>query len=146
MKLSPIQTFGPATVCVPLLWMLVFGNVPQTDALTAIDDSAATLPNSPVVIAVLANDAVSAINTAAILRVTQPAHGKVVINSTPTNHAELTPLFQFAATQLSNTVVQVAFTNQYPWYLANGMWVDNSVNDNDWISGFFPGALWLIYE
>jgi rhamnogalacturonyl hydrolase YesR len=126
--------------------MLVFWNVSQADALTAIDDSAATLPNSPVVIAVLANDAVSTSNATAILRVTQPTHGQVVINSTPTNHAELTPLFQFAATQLSNTVVQVAITNQYPWYLTNGVWLDEEVDDNDWISGFFPGALWLIYE
>jgi unsaturated chondroitin disaccharide hydrolase len=126
--------------------MLVFWNVSQADALTAMDDSAATFPNSPVVIAVLINDFVSTSNATAILRITQPGHGRVIINSTAVTTAELTPLFQFAATQLSNTVVQVAITNQYPWYLTNGVWVGRAVNDNDWISGFFPGALWMIYE
>ena len=106
----------------------------------------ATLPNSSVVIAVLANDAVSATNATAILRVTQPAHGRVVINSNPTNHAEVAQLFQFAAAQLSNTVVGIEITNQYPWYQANGVWVDRAADDADWTSGFFPGALWLIYE
>jgi hypothetical protein len=119
----------------------------RADALTAVDDSAATLPNTPVVIAALTNDFVSTSNAAAILRVTQPAHGRVVINSTPVTTAELTPLFQFTAVQLSNTVVQVGNTNLYPWVtLTNGSWETVPAGDNNWISGFFPGVLWHIYE
>jgi unsaturated chondroitin disaccharide hydrolase len=119
-------------------------------ALTAVDDSATTLPETPLRIEVLANDAVPT-NATAILRVTQPAHGRVILNSTFTIHAELTPLFQFAARQLSNTVMQVAITNFYPWYLTNGVWRSISTNtpsnpDKNWISGFFPGSLWMIYE
>lgn len=130
-----------------IVWFLfVCGAALRTDALTAVDDSAATLPNISITINALTNDFVSISNSTAILRVTQPVHGRVIINSTPANHAELTPLFQFAAMQLSNTVVQVALTNQYPWYLVNGVWQKNSINDNDWISGFFPGELWMIYE
>lgn len=128
------------------LLLLLVGGAGPAGALTAVDDSVETLPNAAVTISVLADDLVSSSNAAAILRVTQPAHGRVVINSTPANHAELTPLFQFAATQLSNTVVQVASTNLYPWYLTNGVWVGRAVDDNNWISGFFPGALWLVYE
>src|ERR1044071_5082487 len=70
--------------------------------LTAIDDSTTTLPNVPVTMAVLTNDLVSISNLTATLRVTQPAHGRVVINSAPAMTDELTPLFQFAAVQLSN--------------------------------------------
>ena len=128
------------------LAFLLCGGSLRAAVLNAVNDSAATLPNSSITIAVLANDAVSSSNSTSILRVTQPAHGQVVINSSPANHAELTPLFKFAATQLSNTVVQVAITNQYPWYLTNGVWTLRDVDDNDWVSGFFPGALWLIYE
>lgn len=114
----------------------------QANALTAVNDSASTLPNAAITLAVLTNDFVSTTNTTAILRVTQPVHGRVVINSIPTNHAELTPLFQFAATQLSNTVRQVAVTNLYPWYLTNGVWLSLPTNtpanpDNNWIGGFF---------
>src|SRR5438132_537899 len=91
---------------------LVFcGSAMAADGLTSVDDSAATLPDTPVVIAVLTNDAISTSNATAILRVTQPVHGKVIVTPTPAVHAELTPLFQFAATRLSNTVVQVAITN-----------------------------------
>lgn len=133
----------------PLLVSL--GSTLTADAITAVDDSAATLPATPVVISVLANDAVSTSNATALLRVTQPIHGKVVRNSTPGMHAELTPLFQFAATQLSNTVVQVGLTNWYPWYVTNGVWKSISTNtpanpDRNWISGFFPGSLWMVYE
>ena len=121
------------------------------NALTARDDAAATLADTPVVIAALANDSVSSSNSTAILRVTQPAHGQVMLNSNAASHAELTPWFQFAATQLSNTVVQVAVTNLYPWYLTNGVWLNLPTNtpanpDNNWIGGFFPGSLWMIYE
>jgi hypothetical protein len=120
-------------------------------AFTAVNDIAVTLPNAAITLPVLANDHVSPTNSAAILRVTQPAHGQVVINSTPAQHAELTPLFQFAANQLSNTVRQVGKTNLYPWYLTNGVWYCEGTNtpscpDCNWIGGFFPGSLWLVYE
>jgi rhamnogalacturonyl hydrolase YesR len=122
-------------------------NVLRVNALTAVDDSTVTLPNTPVVIVALTNDFVSASNSTAILRVTQPAQGRVIINSTPVTVAELTPLFQFAAVQLSNTAAQVANTNLYPWVtLTNGSWETAPAGDNNWISGFFPGALWHVYE
>jgi len=119
--------------------------------LTAVNDTAVTLPNTLVTLAVLANDDVSPTNSTAILRVTQPAHGRVVINSISAGHAELTPLFQFAARQLSNTVQQVVISNEYPWYINNGVWYTEPTNtpacpDCNWIGGFFPGSLWLIYE
>jgi hypothetical protein len=117
----------------------------SANAITASDDVTATLPNAAVEIAPLANDSLST-NSTGILRVTQPLHGRVAIRSTTGQHAELTPLFQFAAKQLSNTVIQVHATNQYPWYLTNGVWRDSLVNDADWISGFFPGSLWMVYE
>jgi unsaturated chondroitin disaccharide hydrolase len=145
MKFTGIIALKPASRWRFVLSLLICCNIVRADTPAAVDDFAFTLPNTSVVIAPLTNDFVST-NSTAILRVTQPVHGRVVINSIPASHAELTPLFQFAATQLSNTVVQVALTNQYPWYLVNGVWQNNVINDNDWISGFFPGELWLIYE
>ena len=116
-------------------------------ALTAVDDAAATPLNTPVTLAVLTNDFVSASNATAILRVTQPAHGRVVINSGATTNDELTPLLGFAAAQLSNTVTQVADTNLYPKLtLPDGSWDTAPIGDNNWVSGFFPGSLWLIHE
>jgi unsaturated chondroitin disaccharide hydrolase len=146
MKLSGIKAIKLSSRWLPVLPLLLCCHALWADTPAAVDDFAVTLPNTPVSIAVLTNDFVSASNATAILRVTPPAHGRVIINSTPATHAELTPLFQFAATQLSNTVVQVGNTNLYPWFLVNGVWQNNTINDNDWISGFFPGALWLIYE
>jgi hypothetical protein len=130
-----------------VLSLLFCGGILRADVLTALDDSVVTASNVPVAIAVLANDAVVAGNQTAILRITQPLHGKVVVNQGAVSNAELSRLFQFAAVQLSNTVAQVADTNSYPWYtLANGQWATESPSDNAWITGFFPGALWLIYE
>jgi hypothetical protein len=131
--------------------VLLCGGALRAAALTAVNDLGTTLPNASITMAPLTNDLVSTTNSTAILRVTQPAHGQVVINSTPTSHVELDPLFRFAATQLSNTVRQVAITNWYPWYLTNGVWLSLPTNtvanpDNNWIGGFFPGSLWLIYE
>jgi len=123
------------------------GNKLPAQTLAAVADTATTLPNAPVLVAVLANDLVVASNQTAILRVTQPLHGKVIINSGSVSNAELARLFQFAAIQLSNTVAQIGDTNLYPWWtLTNGAWVTGSVDDNNWTTGFFPGALWLIYE
>lgn len=151
-----LKCFGIKAMRLAILWrvivpLLLNGGALRADALIAVNDSAVTLPNTAITLAVLTNDYISASNTTAILRVTQPLHGLVVINSTPTNHAELTPLFQFAAKQLSNTVVQVAKTNLYPWYLTNGVWLSLPTNtpanpDANWIGGFFPGSLWLIFE
>jgi len=140
----PLTSVPLATLLMPLL---LCSGVFRADALTAVDDSAATLPNTPVTIALLTNDLVSASNQTAILRVTSPAHGRVVINSTPATNTELASLFQFAGVQLSNTVAQVGNTNLYPWVtMPNGAWDTAPVGDNNWISGFFPGALWLLYE
>ena len=70
----------------------------------------------------------------------------MVINSNaPVTPPELSRLFQFAAIQLSNTVVQMGNTNTYPRSTqTNGHW--NTVNNSDWTSGFFPGCLWYLYE
>lgn len=119
--------------------------------LTAVNDTAVTLPNTPITLTVLANDDISPTNSTGILRVTQPAHGQVVINSVSATHAELAPLFQFAARQLSNTVHEVVITNIYPFYQTNGVWFCMPTNtpecyDCNWVGGFFPGSLWLIYE
>lgn len=147
-----MKFIGTKTVNLTALWLCLMGHLlccsaPSADALTAIDDVAATLPNTSITLSVLTNDSISASNATAILRVNQPAHGRIIINSIPAAAAELTPLFQFAARQLSNTVVQVGDTNLYPWLvLPDGSWDTAPAGDNNWISGFFPGALWLIYE
>ena len=118
----------------------------RADSPAATNDLAATPKNQAVTISVLANDYDAASNQMGVLRVTAPAHGTVVINS---NAAVLTPqlaqLFQFAAVQLSNSVIQVGSTNSYPRStLANGKWTNSAVSD--WISGFFPGCMWYVYE
>src|SRR5579884_2328379 len=130
-----------------VLSLAVYANILRADSLTSVNDSVVTRSNTPIITAVLANDAVIASNQTAILRVSQPSHGKVIINHGLVSNSELSRLFQFAAVQLSNTVVQVADTNSYPWYtLTNGQWATDYPSDSDWITGFFPGALWLIYE
>ena len=110
------------------------------------DDLAVTHSNQPVTISVLTND-FDPSNQLGVLQVSAPAHGTVVINSNP---AVLTPqlqsLFQFSAAQLSNTVKQVNNTNLYPRQTATngGAWSNSNVSD--WIVGFFPGAMWYVYE
>lgn len=151
MKFYPTQSKAFASLWQVGLVLLSGVGLWDASGLTAMNDTAVTLPNTSITLAVLANDSVSSTNSTAILRVTQPAHGRVVINSIPAKHAELTPLFQFAARQLSNTVRQVAITNRYPWYLTNGVWLSLPTNtaacpDCNWIGGFFPGSLWLVYE
>lgn len=125
---------------------LVCSNLRGT-ALTAADDQVSALPNTPTLISVLKNDLVVSSNQTAILRVSQPLHGKVVINSGSVSNALLNQFFQFAAVQLSNTVIQVANTNLYPWTTAsNGTWNTEPPSDNAWITGFFPGLMWFVYE
>jgi unsaturated chondroitin disaccharide hydrolase len=134
------------------LWLLVLSqflvcNELRAQTLTAVDDFVSTLPNTPILIAVLTNDLVVATNQTAILRVTQPLHGTVIINPGSISNPVLSSLFQFAAIQLSNTVVQIANTNLYPWTTqSNGTWTTQSVADTSWVPGFFPGAMWLIYQ
>ena len=75
--------------------------------------------------------------------------GRPTAHLSSLNPAVLTPelsnLFQFAAVQLSNSVKQVINTNLYPRRtLTNGVWTNSTVTD--WISGFFPGAMWYVYE
>ena len=129
------------------LCFLVLDNTLRADASTAADDLAATAPNTPISIAVLANDSDVASNQLAILRVSAPAHGRVTINSsTVPASSELLRLWQFAAIQLSNSVTQIADTNRFPrsTVITNGLWRTRS--SGDWSSGFFPGCLWLMYE
>src|ERR1019366_9499506 len=128
------------------LCFLVLGNTLRADAPTAADDQAETTQNTPVSIAVLANDSDVEGDQLAILRVTPPAHGTVTINAgAAAPNSELSALLQFAAVQLSNSVVQIGDTNRYPrGTLTNGTWRTRAVSD--WISGFFPGALWYLYE
>ncbi len=87
----------------------------------------------------------------AILQVTLPAHGTVSLSaSAGISNSEVTRLFQFAGTQLSNSVLQVGGaeltgTNRYPRATApDGTWRCRAANN--WISGFFPGCLWRMYE
>ena len=130
------------------LYFLVLGNTLRAGAPTAADDQAETTQNTPVSIAVLANDSDVEGNQLAILRVSAPAHGTVTINAgAAVPNSELSALFQFAAIQLSNSVAQIVDTNQYPRYTqTNGVWVTRAPGIYNWVSGFFPGALWLVYE
>ncbi|MFZ1073595.1 MAG: glycoside hydrolase family 88 protein [Verrucomicrobiia bacterium] len=114
--------------------------------LDAASDLAVTIQNQAVTVSVLTNDSDAGSNQLAVLQVSAPAHGTVVINSNaPVTTPELSRLFQFSAIQLSNTVVQMGSTNLYPRStLTNGMW--KTVNNSDWTSGFFPGSLWYLYE
>jgi hypothetical protein len=129
------------------LCIVVLANTLRADAPAAADDLAVTTPNTPVSVAVLANDSDTEGNALAVLRVSAPAHGRVTINSSavPTS-PELLRLWQFAAVQLSNSVAQIADTNQFPrsTVISNGLWRTRS--SGDWASGFFAGCLWLIYE
>src|SRR6266700_7304354 len=67
---------------------LLIGGELWADSPAATNDVAATPRNQAVTISVLANDFDAASNQMAVLRVTAPAHGTVVINS---NAAVLTP-------------------------------------------------------
>jgi hypothetical protein len=123
----------------------MLGGLLRARALEAVDDQGNTLQNTAITIPVLSNDSGGS-NQLAILQVTRPAHGTVLVNSDVTvRNAELSRLFQFAAVQLSNSVVQIANTNSYPRStLTNGTWKISPVTD--WVSGFFPGAMWYLYE
>jgi unsaturated chondroitin disaccharide hydrolase len=134
-----------------ILWIVVlvvswFASLVRADTPNAVNDFAVTRQNQAVTIPVLANDSDTETNQLTILQVSAPAHGTLVINSnTPVTTPELSRLFQFAAIQLSNTVVRLGSTNLYPRSTqTNGSW--NTVNDTDWTSGFFPGCLWYLYE
>ncbi len=132
-------------------WLVIFAGQwlacsVWANPINVTNDLAATVQNQSVTIPVLANDFDTASNQLAILQVSAPAHGTVVINSNaPLTTPELSNLFQFAAVQLSNTVVQMGNTNTYPRSTAsNGSWT--TVNNSDWTCGFFPGSLWYLYE
>lgn len=132
-------------------WLIIFASQwlaisVWADPINATNDLAVTVQDQVVTIPVLTNDFDTESNQLAILQVSAPAHGTVVINSNaPVTTPELSNLFQFAAVQLSNTVVQMANTNTYPRSTqSNGSWT--TVNDTDWTCGFFPGCLWYLYE
>ena len=67
--------------------------------ITALEDSARTAPGTPVVIAILANDADTGRNQLAVLKVTAPAHGTVAMNSEKAVlPPDLTHVIEFATT------------------------------------------------
>lgn len=115
------------------------------DSPNATADLVVTLQSQPITIQVLTNDLDAGTNQLAILQVSPPAHGTVVINSNaPVTTPELSRLFQFCELQLSNTVLQMPNTNTYPRSTqTNGTW--KTVGNSDWTSGFFPGSLWYLY-
>jgi hypothetical protein len=125
-------------------------HIAHAQSLSAQPDQAATVQNVPVIIPILNNDQDASSNQLAILQVTRPAHGTVTINTNGTTaNADVTRVLQFAALQLSNTVVQLGSTNLFPRYTrTNGVWATAMANDDlyGWINGYFPGALWYIYE
>jgi hypothetical protein len=132
-------------------WLVVFAGQwlafsVWANPINVAGDLAVTVQNQAVTIPVLTNDFDTESNQLAILQVSAPAHGTVVINSNaPVTTPELSRLFQFAAVQLSNTVVQMGNTNTYPRStMSNGSWT--TVNNSDWTCGFFPGSLWYLYE
>jgi hypothetical protein len=132
-------------------WLVVFAGQwlacsVWANPINVADDLAVTVQNQAVTIPVLTNDFDTESNQLAILQVSAPAYGTVVINSNaPVTTPELSRLFQFAAIQLSNTVVQMGNTNTYPRStMSNGGWT--TVNNSDWTCGFFPGSLWYLYE
>ena len=126
-----------------VLWLApaAFANSP-----TATNDLGIILPNQPVTIPVLTNDSDNGTNQLAVLKVTTPPNGSVSLNSNsvPLN-PELARLFAFATLQMSNNVTQIADTNAYPRStLPSGLWL--TMPASDWITGFFPGAMWYLYE
>jgi hypothetical protein len=111
----------------------------------AVDDWARTVPGQPVAISVLTNDSAANGGQLAILSVTKPTHGSVLINSNGlAGSPEVSALLQWAALKLSNTVVEVSDTNRYPRATTNGVWLTRSALD--WTTGFFPGTLWYLFE
>lgn len=53
--------------------------------------------------------------------------------------------FDFAAQQLNGTLAAISSTTSYPSTTkADGSW--NTTGASGWTSGFFPGALWLMYQ
>ena len=114
------------------------------DPPTAVDDLAATFQNQTVTISVLTNDFDTETNQLGILQVSAPSHGTVVINTNgPVTTAELSRLFQFSATQLSNTVLQLGNTNLYPRStMTNGTW--ETVDESDLDQRVLP-QLPLVY-
>jgi hypothetical protein len=134
-----------------MIAVLVLGSpILLADGPAAADDLAVTPQDQPVSISVLANDSDAPTNQLAILQVTAPSHGMVTINTNGVvTNAELFSLVAFAGVQLSNTVRQLGLknTNMYPRAtMTNGLWTTTPVDDNNWTTGFFPGALWYERE
>jgi hypothetical protein len=147
------RKFGLAAVF-PILPLLAgihifgaFGILRAASPVTS-DDQAYTTENTPVTVPVLANDIDPDNNQMAVLRITQPLHGKVFFTSANVaTNSQLRSLFNFAGTQLSNSVIQIGNTNEYPRYTqTNGTWVTRTPGIGNWVSGFFPGCLWYLYE
>ena len=129
-----------------LLACLCFVGAVSANPIITSNTVSVTAQDQAVTIPVLINDTNTETNQMAVLQVSAPAHGTVVITTNPpVTTPELARLFQFAATQLSNSVVQIGNTNAYPRLTASdGTW--STVDNSDWTCGFFPGCLWYIYE
>jgi unsaturated chondroitin disaccharide hydrolase len=132
-------------------WFIIFtspwlAGLVRANPIVATGGVAVTVQNKSVTIPVLTNVTDAASNQLAVLQLSAPAHGTVVINSNlPVTTAELSRLFQFAGIQLSNTVAQMPNTNTYPRSTAsNGTWT--TMTSSDWTCGFFPGCLWYLYQ
>jgi unsaturated chondroitin disaccharide hydrolase len=52
--------------------------------------------------------------------------------------------FEFAAVQYGGLLEQLKGDPNLPWTYAHGRVI--TVPPQDWVSGFFPGALWLLYD
>jgi len=148
MPLSLLAVLAPERMLFLVASGLLLGTALQANPPITVNDQARTLQNTAVTIRVLANDSDAATNQMAILQVTKPAHGSVNINSNGTAaNPELSRLFQFAGIQLSNSVVQIGDTNLYPRVTqTNGIWVNYPVGIYNWVSGYFPGSQWYLYE
>src|ERR1035438_1505611 len=124
MKTPSEKLTGPAMARSIVMFLLFLCKSLRADGPIAVDDQARTVQNILISIPVLANDWDAESNQLAIIQVTAPAHGQVMINAgSAALPAELMHLLQFAAVQVSNTVVQVGDTNLYPRGTgSNGLW------------------------
>jgi len=140
-RIGAARRRGMLALAAMAAWFICAG-IAQAGSLSASNGLAVTSSNQAVVFSPLTFASDDATNQVGILQVTAPAHGTVTISSnTSFLTPELADLFQFAAIQVSNSVVQVNNTNMYPRRtLTNGTWTNSNVSD--WIGGFFPGQMW----
>ena len=150
-KLAAGHILGQTAAWTTFLFLLLPGVRAYAGAPVAVNDLARTTQNLAVTIPVLSNDWSAEGNQLSILKVMAPLHGQasLISNNVPLN-PELARLFQFARTQLSNSVFLVGGpnltgTNRYPRRTyPDGTW--RCWAADNWVSGFFPGCLWYMFE